>query len=93
MFAADSRYFKQTIYTATTSTGAKVPAVTLPLPPLSPTLTGFYQRKTGDRLDLIAARFLADPTWFWKLCDANNSMVPDALAARPLVGIPTGYGN
>jgi hypothetical protein len=33
MFSANSRYIKQTIYTATTSDGRQVPAVTLPLPP------------------------------------------------------------
>jgi hypothetical protein len=93
MFSPNSRYIKQPIYTATTAGGQQVPAVTLPLPPLTASLAGFYQRPTGERLDLIAARFLADPTWFWKLCDANNAMVPDALAARPLAGIPTGYGT
>jgi hypothetical protein len=56
-------------------------------------LAGFHPRKSGERLDLIAARYLSDPTWFWRLCDANNAPVPDALAARPLVGIPSGYGT
>jgi hypothetical protein len=37
---------------------------------------------------MMASFFLKDATTFWKLCDANNSVVPDALAARPLVGIP-----
>jgi len=91
MFAKNSRYAKQAIYTATGSDGARVPAVTLPLPPLGAPLAGFYQRKSGDRLDLVAAQFLNDPTWFWRLCDANNSMAPDALNARPLIGIPAGY--
>ena len=92
MFSANSRYAKQTIYIATTADGAQVPAVTLPIPPQSTDLAGYHPRNVGERLDLIAARFLADPTWFWKLCDANNTPVPDALAARPLVGIPAGYG-
>ena len=39
-------------------------------------------------LDQIAARFLADATDFWRVCDSNNAMSPDALAARNLVGIP-----
>ncbi len=93
MFSANSRYINQTIYSATTSDGRQIPAVTLPLPPLSASLAGYYQRPTGERLDLVAARFLNDPTRFWKLCDANNTPVPDALAARPLVGVPTGYGT
>ena len=39
-------------------------------------------------LDLIANYFLGDPTASWRLCDANNAVVPDALASRDLVGIP-----
>ncbi len=59
----------------------------IPLP--SPAaLIGYHQRLEGQRLDLIASRYLADPTAFWRLCDANNAMVPDTLAAHPLIGIP-----
>jgi hypothetical protein len=92
MFSPNSRYYKQALYTATTAGGQQTPAVTLPLPPQSTALAGYYQRPRGERLDLVGARFLQDPTWFWKLCDANNSPVPDGLAAQPLIGIPTGYG-
>ena len=92
MFSANSRYANQALYTATTADGKQVRAVTLPLPS-QPPLAGFHPRRTGERLDLIAARFLADPTRFWLLCDANNCPVPDALAARPMVGIPRGYGT
>jgi hypothetical protein len=53
-------------------------------------LAGFHRRVFGDRLDLLAARYLKDPTFFWKICDSNNSPAPDALAGADLVGIPTG---
>ncbi len=33
----------------------------------------------GDRLDLLAARYLGDPTQFWKLCDAAGVLDPDEL--------------
>jgi len=33
----------------------------------------------GDRLDNIAARYLGDPEQFWRVCDANRAMRPDAL--------------
>ena len=50
---------------------------------------GYYQpRGAGQRLDLIANYFLNDATAFWQLCDANNAVVPDALAVRSLIGIP-----
>jgi hypothetical protein len=33
----------------------------------------------GDRLDNLAAQYLGDPTFFWRLCDANRAMRPEAL--------------
>jgi hypothetical protein len=33
----------------------------------------------GDRLDNLAAQVLGDPEQFWRLCDANGAMLPDAL--------------
>jgi hypothetical protein len=33
----------------------------------------------GDRLDNITARYLSDPEQFWRICDANTPMRPDAL--------------
>jgi hypothetical protein len=90
MFKPDSRYIKQPLYTATASDGRQVVAVVLPLPPLQGSVVGYHERRNGDRLDLLAARYLADATWFWKIMDANNALCADALNARPLVGIPKG---
>jgi len=64
-----------------------VTATRLPLP-LNDPVIGFHRRTNDQRLDLIAYHFLANPTAFWRLCDANNSVVPDALGARALIGIP-----
>jgi hypothetical protein len=89
MFASNSRYFALTTYTVKTADGRVVTATRLPLPRTAP-LAGFHPRVQGDRLDLLAARYLNDPTAFWRLCDANNVPVPDALAARDLIGIPAG---
>jgi hypothetical protein len=33
----------------------------------------------GERLDNIAAKYMSDPTLFWRLCDANNAMRPEEL--------------
>ncbi len=88
MFASDSRYAKLTTYQVTMPDGTVVTATRLPLPPVSLPLAGYHPCRAGDRLDLLAARYLQDPTWFWKLCDANGTPAPAALAARPLVGIP-----
>jgi len=87
MFFPGSRYAKLTRYSVTLPNGAVVQATRLPTPGLAAVL-GYYPRGTGDRLDQIAARFLADATQFWRICDAGDAVVPDALAAAPLVGVP-----
>jgi hypothetical protein len=33
----------------------------------------------GERLDNITARYLGDPTQFWRVCDANNVISPNEL--------------
>jgi hypothetical protein len=33
----------------------------------------------NERLDNIAAQYVGDPLLFWRICDANNAMRPDAL--------------
>ena len=89
MFTANSRYAQQQTYAVTLPDGRVVTAVRLPLPqPLA--IAGYHPRTQDDRLDLLAARYLQDATLFWRLCDANNAPALDALAARPLIGIPKG---
>ncbi|HTA23114.1 MAG TPA: LysM domain-containing protein [Terriglobales bacterium] len=39
--------------------------------------------KQGDRLDLLAAKYLGDPLIFWLICDANGAIQPDQLVATP----------
>jgi hypothetical protein len=87
MFFPGSRYAKLTPYSVTLPNGTVVQATRLPTPGLAAVL-GYYRRGAGDRLDQISGRFLADATQFWRLCDANDTVVPDALAAAPLVGVP-----
>ena len=39
--------------------------------------------KQGDRLDLIAAKYLGDPLMFWLICDANGAIKPEDLVETP----------
>jgi hypothetical protein len=87
VFFPNSRYAAMAHYQKQGADGSVVQVTRLPLPGPGVVL-GFFRRTSGQRLDLIANRFLADPTTFWQLCDANNTIVPDALASRDLVGIP-----
>jgi hypothetical protein len=48
-------------------------------PPENFSLLQEYVVAQGDRLDNVTARFLGDPEQFWRLCDANRAMRPDAL--------------
>jgi hypothetical protein len=87
MFFAGSRYQNLVPYQVTRPDGTVVSVTRLPLPAQNP-LIGYHQRRQAERPDLLAARYLADATAFWQLCDANNAVVPDALAVHDLVGIP-----
>lgn len=37
----------------------------------------------GDRLDNLTARYLGDPTEFWRIADANGAMRPEELTEEP----------
>jgi hypothetical protein len=87
MFAPGSRYTAAGASVLTAPDGSQI-AVVIPPCPAAATVSGYHQRRDGERLDLIAAQYLADATASWRLCDANNSMVPDALGARSFIGIP-----
>ncbi len=91
MFFSGSRYINLATY-QTAVNGIQVTATRLPLPLTTP-VQGYYPRKKSQRLDQIASHFLSDATAFWQLCDANGTVVPDALAVQNLVGIPGGAGG
>jgi len=48
----------------------------------------------GDRLDILAARYLGDPEMFWLLCDANGAVRPEelieAVGKRLRITLPEG---
>lgn len=87
MFFPGSRYANLATYQVVKSDGTTVTVTRLPLPG-NPPLLGSHPRQSRQRLDLIASHFLNDATAFWQLCDANSSMVPDALAVHNLIAIP-----
>ena len=87
MFFPSSRYYKLSTYQVVKPDGTMVTVTRLPQPS-NPPILGFHPRQNGQRLDLIAYHFLNDATKFWQLCDANNSIVPDALSVHRLTAIP-----
>jgi hypothetical protein len=88
MFSPGSRYSSAgQPYAVTLPDGSQVLAT--PIPVRQPPLVLGYHPGTGtNRLDLLAFKYLDDPTAFWRICDANNAMVAGTLAGRPLIAIP-----
>ena len=85
MFDPTSRYSKldQATLTVTGSDGLphEIKYVRRRFVPSADTMTTLaeYRVLQGDRLDNITARFLTDPTQFWRLCDANTAMDAEEL--------------
>lgn len=44
-------------------------------------LYGRHRLEQGDRLDLLAAKYLGDPEQYWRLCDVNGALHPQELMA------------
>lgn len=87
MFFPGSRYANAGTYQAVTPDGGTVTATRLPLP-VPGTVRGWYRRSAGERLDVLAAGFLGDPTQAWALGWTDGSVSLDALAAREYLAVP-----
>jgi hypothetical protein len=88
VFDTTSRYLKVPTETITVTTrDGQTRVITyvmrrrLPAPGSMPTLFDHIVRQ-GERLDNITARYLADPTQFWQVCDANVVRIPDELVTE-----------
>jgi hypothetical protein len=89
VFDNKSRYVKNaSIYEATDRRGRRVPALTAADKPVQ-SLLGEHLRREGQRLDHLANFYLQDPNGFWRICELNDAMLPDALAETDIVKIPT----
>jgi hypothetical protein len=87
-----SRYARTPIGTITVADGTghqrTVRFLRRRFPPQPDTLAtlGEHVVVHGDRLDLIAASALGDPTQFWRICDANPTIHPEELTAEDRIG-------
>jgi hypothetical protein len=85
MFEPTSRYYSLETVKITVTDGDGQPRVIAYkprrfLPPVGGTDTLVeHTVREGDRLDNVTARYLNDPTQFWRVCDANNVLRPDEL--------------
>jgi nucleoid-associated protein YgaU len=86
-FPTDSRYYRSSTLTHTTPDGESITYLARRFVP-QPGAPNFstvanHTVKQGDRLDLIAAKYLGDPLIFWLICDANGAIRPDELVETP----------
>jgi nucleoid-associated protein YgaU len=92
MFARGSRYEKVPEDVHVDASGREIPYKLLRLLPSAPATVQTHLVVDGDRLDLLAHRYLGNPELFWRICDANGALRPEELtreAGRHL-GIPIG---
>jgi hypothetical protein len=87
MFDPKSRYVKAETYVITDHRGRQV-TVIVPPPPPDQVLLGIHLLKQGERLDLLAAKYLNDPAGYWRIAEQNNVMQPEALTEAPEIEIP-----
>lgn len=85
MFDFTSRYYTIETATYTLPDGREVAYKRRRIIPASETMTLIAQVTVmqSDRLDLIAARTIGDPTQFWHIADANDAILPEALIETP----------
>jgi len=86
-FPTDSRYYGFSTLTYVTPTGKSISYLARRIVP-QPGAANFatvaqHTVVQGDRLDLIAAKYLGDPLMFWLICDANGAIRPESLVATP----------
>ena len=87
VFPTDSRYYGSSTLTYTMPGGQNITYLARRFVP-QPGAPNFatiaqYTVKQGDRLDLIAAKYLGDPLIFWLICDANGAIEPSDLVETP----------
>jgi nucleoid-associated protein YgaU len=103
-FPTDSRYYGSTTLSYNAPGGQAITYLGRRFVP-QPSAANFaivakHTVKQGDRLDLIAAKYLGDPLLFWLICDANGAIRSSDLVETPGVvlnitmpqGIPGGSG-
>jgi hypothetical protein len=86
-FPTDSRYFGSAVWQYSAPNGQTIAhlarrIVPQPGPRNYATIARHIVHK-GDRLDLIAAKYLGDPLMAWLICDANRAIRPSELVETP----------
>jgi len=87
MFDEKSRYAKLETYTVKDRRGRTVTVVPVPDAPGEVPL-GIHIMRQGQRIDHLAWKYLDDGAGFWRICELNDVMLPEALTEAREVVIP-----
>lgn len=87
MFDDNSRYKGLKTYERTNRQGRPVATVPVPAAPAEK-FRGYHHRIQGQRLDHMAYRYLGNPAGFWRICEQNDVMLPEALSEAADIAIP-----
>ena len=86
-FPTDSRYYGFSTLTYTAANGQNITYLARRIVPqggaANYATVAQHIVAQGDRLDLIAAKYLGDPLIFWLICDANGAIRPESLVETP----------
>lgn len=88
VFSKTSRYARHAAAYLTTTAAGKETTAVAPAHPPAETILGDHLMNDYQRLDHLANFYLDDPTAYWRLAEANDAIVPDALLARTFIMIP-----
>jgi len=91
VFSTTSRYKNLTPNTVEDHRGRQVQVVPA-APDPEEGLLGIHVLQQGQRLDYLAALYLSDPAAFWRICERNEVMLPEALTEAPEIEIPGRQG-
>ncbi len=87
MFDEKSRYKKTEQYQVKDRRGRQVVVVAVP-EAQAQSIQGYHLLKQGQRIDHFAAKYLDNQAGFWRICETNDAMLPEALSERPEIAIP-----
>lgn len=92
MFDPKSRYAKAQILRLTDARGRTVEVVCPVLAPVQGWM-GIHRHHQGERLDHLAARYLSDPSGYWRIAEINDVMTAEVLTERSEITIPLPGGS
>ena len=87
MFTDKSRYKNVTQYEVADHRGRTVKVVAVPAAPQQ-TIKGYHLLKQGQRTDHLASLYINDAAGFWRIAQANDSILPEALSEQSEIAIP-----